>query len=248
MALIKEGLINNFSVEKASALPMGPPSLSDVKTFAELAEVARKTPQDAFRLMESKETRGVGIKSIQLTESFEGFIGNVFNPTNDLYFVALAYDLSGEPVFQYPGKDVDPQSVRIPIKVGKVREFIGEGIDLFPKRNVVGGIALRIQIWESDQSTRDFGKVMGDIADRVAGSQLTNVLSLISLATGVSGATIELVEKASVELMKVIGGILQANSDDFVDFFEGYYAADQDWILGKDTYTGNSSIITLDKY
>lgn len=249
MALIKEGSLNNFSVENQVSIPKEEtPNLSVIKTFADLAELTQQAPDDAFTLALSAEPRGLAIKSILLQEGFEGFMGNLLKSTNELYFVGYAYDLSGKPACQYPGPGIDPSSVLIPIRVGKVREFIGEGINIFPKRIVAGGMAIRIQLFESDQGIRNFGKTLVAVQDAISQSKLNNVLSLINLGTAVSGATINLIKDAALELSKVVGVILQANSDDFVDFFEGYYAADAKWIPGEDVYNGNSSVITLDKY
>lgn len=248
MALIKVGSINSFAVNAKEVATRKRAFLRGIRTFAELGEVSRDVPLNSFDLITSEDQRGLAIKGIKLTEGFEGFLLNLFNSTNEVYFVAWAWDLNGTPINQYPGANVNPQDVLIPLRVGKVREFIGQGINLFPKRLVKGGIAVRIQLWESDQDVRNFGKAMSDIADAIQKSTLNNLLSLISMATGVTGATITLVKEASIELAKIIGTILQSNGDDYVDFFEGYYAADQNWTAGNETYNGNSSVLTLNKY
>lgn len=247
MALIEVGTINNFSVavkNKKPELSM----LESISTLSELKEVSGKVGEGAFELITAAEPRGVAIKSLKLQKGFEGFLSGIFDKTNEIYFIAWAWDLSGEPINHYPGADVKPEDVLITMKSGKLREFIGDGINLFPKRKVKGGIAIRIQIWESDDDVRKFGKAMSDTAAVIEKSELNKVLSLVSLATGVSGATITLVKEAALELTKAIGSILQKNSNDYVDFFEGYYASDQIWETGKDIYNGNASELTLKKY
>lgn len=248
MALIQVGSINSFAVAAAPRAIQQQPTLRGVRSFSELNEVTSAAPPDAFDLITSVAERGVGIKSIQLTEGFEGFLQQVFNPVNEIYFVAWAWDLSGQPVERYPGDGVRPEDMIFKIRTGKLREFIGEGINLFPKRKVKGGIAMRIQVWESDADIRTFGKVMTETADTIRNSKLNNVISLVSAATGITGATITLIKEAALELTDSIGKILQANANDYVDLFEGYYAADQDWNTGLDTYTGNASVLALNKY
>lgn len=248
MALIKTGSINDFNVIVKSPVKKKSPSLDRIRTFSEMREISRAVEPDSFDLITSKDPRGIGLKSIKLEKSFDGFLEKFLHPTNEIYFVAWAWDMSGKPVNLYPGKNVDAKDVMIPIKVGKVREFIGEGIDLFQKRKVKGGIALRIQLWESDEKGRNFGKAMSDMSDAVKKSELNNLLNLFSLGTGVSGATVSLIKDASLELAKVIGTILQTNGDDYVDFFEGYYAADKKWTKGNETYNANSSVLGLSKY
>ena len=100
---------------------------------------------------------------------------------------------------------------------------------------------MRIQVWESDKEIRQFGKALENTTEAIKQSKLNNLLTLISLGTGVSGVTISLVKDAAIELGKIIGTILQSNGDDYVDFFEGYYPSDQLWARGMETYHGNSS-------
>jgi hypothetical protein len=248
MALIEIGSINSFAVAANERAMKQKPFLKVIRSFSELKEVSSNIPPDSFELIKSKDQRGVGLKSIQLTEGFEGFLHKFSNKANEIYFFAWAWDMSGKPVNLYPGSIIDSKEVFIKIKKGSLREFIGEGIDLFPKREVKGGIAIRIQLWESDQKQRDFGKAMSDTADAINKSSLNHLLSAISLATGVSGTAITLIKDASIQLANLVGTILKANGDDYVDFFEGYYASDSDWTEGNDTYNGNSSILTLNKF
>ena len=96
---------------------------------------------------------------------------------------------------------------------------------------------MRMQIWESDRRTSDFGKAMTAVANTVKNSQFS--LDLISLAVGfatggVTTAPINLIAKASADLASAVGGILQAQSDDYVDFFEGYYPIDYEWKPGQE--------------
>ncbi len=248
MALIKVGTLNNFAVTANETAKKQLPCLKGITTFSALNELSRAVSPGSFDLITSKNKRGIGLKSLTLTKGFEGFLQKFLHRTNDIYFIAWVWDLSGQPVCQYPGAGANVQDVIIPVSVGNVREFIGQGINLFPKRNITGGIAIRIQLWESDRKERNFGKVLSDTADAIQKSELNNLLSAVSLLTGVPGATITLIKEASVELAKVIGTILQKNGDDYVDFFEGYYAADQKWVPGAETYQGNASVVTLNKY
>lgn len=247
MALIKSGSINDFAVSAIKTKIIDHPFSFDIQTFSELKELSRNIEPSSFQLVTSSEKRGLCLKSIKLLKGFNGFIGNVFSSKNNIYFIAWAWDLSGQPIIQYPGENATIDNVIIPLTVGRLREFIGEGINLFPKRETVGGLAIRIQLWESDKDIRNFGTVMKDTADAIKKSPLSNLLSAIAL-TGISGATITLIKDASIELASIIGTILGSNGDDYVDFFEGYYPSDSKWNAVNEAYKGNSSIITLSKY
>lgn len=248
MALIKVGSINDFSVCAKPDVLLRRGALRCIGRFNELEAASLTIEPDSFELSLSPDERGITLKNITLREGFEGFLANLFDATQEVYFVAWAWDLSGEKINYYPGEGIEAKDVIIPMKVGRLREFIGEGINLFPKRKVKGGIALRIQLWECDQNMRTFGKVVGDIANMMQNSQLGQLLHLIATATGVTASTISLIKDAAIELGKVVSHILQANGDDYVDFFEGYYPATSEWSPGDESYEGNSSMITLRRY
>lgn len=248
MALIKTGSIDDFAVEAKESLKNQVNfSWTKMNKISEIREVTRAVEPTAFEFATSAEERGLGIKSLMLEKDFDGILGGLFDARNEIYFTAWAWDLSGAPIYQYPGKDVSEEDVIIPMKSGILREFIGEGINLFPKRLIKGGMGVRIQIWESDKGTRDFGEVLGQVADSIKKSEMNNLLSLIAL-TGAPAATISTIAKASIELAGIISTILKANSNDYVDFFEGYYSADQQWNTGLDSYDGHASVISLRKF
>ena len=248
MALINVGIIDNFPVTANEAAKKREPSLANISSFSSLQKIPDDAASENFDLITSDEPRGIGLQRIQLVKGFEGYLQQFLNPTNEIYFIAWAWDLSGQPLYFYPGPGKGNQNLIIPIKVGMAREFIGQGINLFPKRKVKGGIALRVQLWESDQQIRNVGKTISATAREIKKSRLNHLLSVVSTATGLTGTTITLIKEAAVELSGLIGKILQKNGDDYVDLFEGYYASDRNWHTGKENYMGYSSQITFDKY
>lgn len=245
MALITHGSFGDLTAAFSSSAIKARPSLQRLRSFSMMREATRDAQPERIEFPKSPEARGLALKSIMLTEGFEGLLQDVFNKENEVYFAALAWDLSGSPVIQYPESGTDPEKCIIPLKVGKLREFMGAGISLYPARTVAAGITLRIQIWESDAKARNFGKTLGDIANEVKTSELNSLLSLIAAGTGGTVATLELVRKASVELMSLIGAILRANGNDYVDFYEGYFPVSSAWSSGTEAYQGHASEIQL---
>lgn len=248
MALIEIGSINSFAVSAKADMLKRKPFLKGIRSLSDLKEVSRDIPEDSFELIKSTDQRGVSLKNLKLTEGFEGFLQEYLNKSNEVYLFAWSWDLSGKPVNFYPGTGIKFQDVVMKLKSGNVREFIGQGIDLFPKRHVKGGIAIRIQLWECDEETRNFGEKMSAVADEISKSSLNQLISSVATLTGVAGTTITLIKEAALQLANVIGIILQSNKDDFVDFYEGYYSSDQNWNTGYESYSGNSSVLTLNKY
>jgi hypothetical protein len=159
MALIKVGSINSFAVTAKESVIEKKKFLGSIRTFADLSEVSRDIAPNSFDLITSSDQRGLAIKSITLTEGFEGFLLNLFaSTTNEVYFVAWAWDLSGEMINQYPGAKVEAKDVLIPLKVGKVREFIGSGINLFPKRVVKGVLQLEFRFGSLTRMSEHLGR------------------------------------------------------------------------------------------
>jgi hypothetical protein len=250
MALIVKGSLDDFSAVVATKERADFPALRDLKTFSVLREATRKVQPVPVEFVTSDTPRGLALKSIKLTKGFEGFLGDIlWNKTNEIYFLAWAWDLSGKPIVQYPGAKVKKEAVIIQLITGQLREFLGAGILLFPAKQITGGLAVRIQVWECDGGARDFGKAMVEVANTIKTSQLSQLLSLISTAVGTAGLptgiTVELIKDAVVELTGAVGKILQANSDDYVDFYEGYYPAADPWTGGDEAHKGYASDITL---
>jgi len=245
MSLIRHGSLDAFAATVVAPESAGLPNLGRLRTFSDVGEAIRAVQPAMLELPASSESRGLALKSLKLTQGFEGFLQNMFNPTNNVYFLAWSWDLSGAPIVEYPGSTATDRTCLVPMKVGQVREFLGAGVALFPARQVTSGLATRIMLWESDQSTRDFGKAMSDVAKTVKVSKLSNLLSVLSLTLGATTTTVTLIKDAVVELADAIGKVLQANSDDYVDFYEGYYPVAEPWTIGDEMHRGNASEIAI---
>jgi hypothetical protein len=190
-----------------------------------LSELSFNIELPAMDLAKSKDKWGLYLKSLTLHESFESFIVNLFNPLNEIYFTCIAWDYSGNPPFVYPPKGLKGADFIIPIKAKTTRQFIGNGIMLWPARIVVGGLNVVILIYECDNDVRAVGERLVDIHDKVGSSNLTSLIAAISvnptLATGIA------IGEAVNELMGVIGNIMKRDGDDYVDIFEGSYGTDK---------------------
>jgi hypothetical protein len=248
MALIRSGSLYDFSIRAKPGVLDQKHYLRNLKTFNALKEVSKILEPDSFELSTSNEQRGLILKSITLTECFEGILGNLFDKTNDVYFLCWVWDLSGNPIIQYPSAGYTPENALIRLKVGNLREFDGTGINLFPKRFIKGGLAIRIQIWESEQSSCNFEKILTKVSGVISKSELNRLISSISGAEAISANTINLIEQAYIELTKSINNILEENSNDYVDYYEGYFASDSAWSPGEDISLANSARIVLSKH
>lgn len=250
MALVTTGSFDDFSVVPAKG-PGADPDVRIIESFSMLAEAARTTPAASLQFGTSPEPRGLTLKRLHLMAGFQGLIKRVFNADSDIYFLAWGWDLSGEaiqgnsPIFFYPGAISGADSTLIPMRDDEEREFLGAGTILYPQRVITAGLALRLQIWESRKGQRDFGETLQKVAGEIQGSKLNGILTMATLATGVSGATVALVKEASLELAQLVGAILKARSDDYVDFYEGYFPSTEAWAPAEQTWKAHSTEIVL---
>ena len=99
-------------------------------TLEALGESSFNIEPPAMDLAKSPNKWGLYLKSLSLYESFEGFIANLFNPDNEIYFTSIAWDYSGTPPFVYPPKGAKGSHFLIPMKAKTTRQFIGDGVNL----------------------------------------------------------------------------------------------------------------------
>jgi hypothetical protein len=103
-------------------------------------------------------------------------------------------------------------------------------------------------IWECDQNLRDLGNTLKVISTTIKGSPLNDLLKQLALAGGLSTATFALAETAAIELTGLLSALLRKNSDDYVDFFEGFFPAHLPWVAGTEVSKGYGCNIELSKY
>jgi hypothetical protein len=209
-----------------------------------LSEVSFNIEPPKMDLAKSPAKWGLYLKRLSLYESFEGFIANLFNHDNEIYFTSVAWDYSGSRPFVYPPKGTKCSDFLIPMKSNTKREFVGDGVNIWPAQTVVGALNLVIIVYESDQDERDLGDQLVDIHVQVAKSKLAALVQAISenpsLATGVAIGT------AVNELLGVVGNIMKRNGDDYVDLFEGSYGTDKQQTARVEKYDHEAAGVELD--
>ncbi len=243
MALIQHGSFDDFSARIAEPTRSQFRGLDDITTFAAAREATRAVQPAGMGYDVSNDKRGLALKSLKLTKGFEGFLGNLFDSTNEVYFLAWSWDFSGKGVEVYPSAD-NPQSCIIPLNVGDNVRFIESGIVIFHAREITAGLATRIMLWESDKDDRDLGETLRAVAKAVDESNLNSSLRSY-VPTTPTTEIIDKVKNAAIELVDLIGGILKNNSDDYVDYYEGYFEASKPWPKNDLRYCSNASEIVL---
>jgi hypothetical protein len=99
--------------------------VGDFKELRTLEAATRLLQPLPLMFTHAYETRGLAVKSIKLKTRFDGLLGGVFNRTKKVYFLAWAWDYSGQPAETYPGQGMGADMCLIRLKAGNLREFIG---------------------------------------------------------------------------------------------------------------------------
>jgi hypothetical protein len=245
VALIKAGDISELSVTAQPAATKIVPDASAIKTFGVLAKATPTVPAGMFDFGVSAQNRGLALQKLLLEKNFQNRLSRVFDRTRKVYFLAWAWDFSGQPAYFYPGESSPAGTTLIPIKAKEEREFVGSGILLSPSRPITGGLAIRLQLWVSKGDARKLGKTMHEVALKIKQSNLNGLLAAIAVAGGVTTTTVNLVWNASLELSTVVGTILEASSDSHIDFYEGFFPAARPWSPKTQSWNGHASEITL---
>lgn len=245
MALIKSGSLFDFTVKVKPQIEQEMNSLGEITTFRELAEITRKSKPISFDLSLSPEERGLALKSLTLNNNFDAFLCNFLK--SKLQIISCAWDLSDKPINIYPQPGSEINKCYFALGKDNTIEFPNEGIPLFRKRKVLSGIAFRIFIMVSDQENNNFNSFLSSISDTIRRSELNLLLGLFSKSTGVNGASILLVSQAEQKLTNAIGDFIKTNSDDYIDYIEGYYPINN-WVRDFDTIENNTSTVVLNRF
>lgn len=241
-ALIKHGDFDDLTAGLVGSVE----GLGDgILPMRALQNVRRDKQPVPLKFRHCSVPRGVALKALHLEHGFEVFLGNMYGADNEIFFLTWGWDLSGQDPVLRPEAGTPAQDLVNQLRAGERVGFLGDGVVVFPAREVAGGISLRVQVWESDQGVRDMGQTLKKVASSVRSSELTSVLSRIASAGGLTTATVTLVKDAAVELAGGIGTILKDNSNDYVDLFEGHWPVSQSWTTGAEDYRGHSCHLEL---
>lgn len=250
MPLFKVGNFGQIGVSFAPTAKVIRPEHKDTVGFSRtlstdaLSELSFNVFPPKMSLATSPDKWSLFLKSLSLHKSFEGFIANLFNPINEIYFTSIAWDYSGAPPFVYPPKGAQGSDFLIPMRANDTRQFIGDGVALWPAQNVVGALNIVILVYECDKDVQKAGETLAGIHDTIGSSKLTGLIAAIStnpsLATGVAiGAAVN-------EIIGVVGNIMKRNGDDYVDLFEGSYGTELPQAARVEKYDHEASGIALD--
>jgi len=183
------------------------------------------------------------LKEMALSQSFDfSLFGRA---VNELYFSAFCWDLSGEPPFIYPPPGVNVGKLTLNMEERQRREFIGDGVLIWPPRKVVGGLYVRLILMENDDDVRDIGKRMESIRKAIQQSALSNALGVL-VGGALSAGQLAAVGAAADVIVGVVAELLQGDGDDLVAVFEGTYGADRALVPRTESYDQQGASVVFE--
>jgi hypothetical protein len=175
----------------------------------------------------SDRARGLALTHLNVARGWDSLF-SLLGRANQVYFLSISYDLSGEPPQVMPPKELTGNTF-IRLRPKETYEFtLGDGAPIFMPRQIVGGLAVFVQLCEADDVDKvgaTMKKIHEDLEDDSA-SLIDRVKKLIKnpAAEGVSQ-----VLSAGSALLKPIATVLEANGDDHVGLVQGTFPARKAW-------------------
>ena len=236
------------SGQKALALPRS-------MSLTSARELLPDLDVKGMELLRSREAWALYLKRLTLYKGFEGFLSGLFNKTNEIYFVAFAWDYSGRKPKVFPYTTLEPSEYVLKMKKGQSREFVGDGVALWPARRVSGALNVLIMVYESDREIQRSGEVIQTIHETVDKSTLTELVSAI--AANPAMATARAISGAIKDLVETVGKVMKKNSAqefatkftallDVVELFEGSYGTHLAQSTRREHYETDAAGVILD--
>lgn len=215
-------LISHGSFDAFCGIAGGPASteyeVTGPQPFAALREVTRALQPLPTTFVPSPRPVRTRIADITLTSGSRSMLRRVLDPDAGVQVMAWCWDLSGDPPAVVPA-DSTPADWRLEL-AGTDRALAAGELPLWPGRQVVGGLAVRIILWQGTHPT-----LPAEVAEAVRHSRLASVLATIAGSGSTTITSAVMAREAAAGLGPEVAPVLRALCPDYVDFFEGFFPA-----------------------
>ena len=224
MPLISRGSLDRFTgvARDPQLLEQG---LTGPRSFSVFREVTRAMQPVPLRLARSASPPRIELVDIRLDPDSRVMLRQVSAPDRPVYVLGWWWDLAGGgPVVVPP----EPGAAECALKLdGDGIRRLAHPVTLSePGRPVVGGLVVRVILWQGEQGT-DPARVTAEVAEAMRHSTLGGMLGMLASAADTTMATVIAVRQAAAALGPEIAPVLRALCTDYIDFFEGFYPADE---------------------
>jgi len=177
----------------------------------------------------SAKPRGLALRSLRVTENWDGVWGWLRDNRQQIYFTTVAVDLSGQPPTIHPPEEVPADAVH-DVEVGDEIEFtFGRGAPLFGPRTVVGGLAVFVMVCESDGGVREIGTTLAQVHEDLSSDDGSFMTTIMKFVTDPAGTLADEVLDGLTAALQPVATILKSGKDDYIGTLKGIYPADSSW-------------------
>lgn len=180
------------------------------------------------------------MKSLVVTSDWDK-LWRLFGRRKSIYFLSIAFDLSGEAPFIMPPKEV-PETAAFRVRHGDEIKFtLGDGALIFPVRKIKGGLIVYITVCEADRGIRHVGQVMSEVHDQLKNDDgLAKAIK--NLVANPGQELVGHILGAATAALQPVATILKNNLDDCEALFTGIYPANGPWDEKLTAKQGGTSI------
>lgn len=219
-------LMSRGSFDNVRATASGPAvdeyGLTGPQPLSVLREVTRVLQPVPVRLEISPDPCGLTLTGLCLSAGARVMLRRVADPDLPLRILCWSWDLGGRPPEVGPSVDADPMLWSVPLGSDGVRRLTGRGLPIVPPRVVVGGLVVRVILWQSERGA-DAHEVAAETREALRHSRLATMLALLPADGRTTTMGAVAVREAADELGREIAPVLRALCTDYLDFFAGCY-------------------------
>jgi hypothetical protein len=194
---------------------------------ADLYERQRRDGEGAAEIPTSGVSRGLALRALRVTSSWDR-LWNFLRRKHQVYFLSIAFDLSGEEPTVLPPKDL-PEGAVYQVPPGEeIRFDLGDGTPIFLPRVITGGLIVYLTVCEADKGVRHVGEVMQKVREDLSQDKsLTKTIQ--GFITNPGKTLAEEILGAATAALQPIATILKSNGDDYTALFSGVFSAKGPW-------------------
>lgn len=152
-------------------------------------------------------------------------LSKLFDRSHQMYLAAILWDYSGRKPFVYPPSGTKKaEELILSLRNDETREFIGDGVNLWPSQPVVGSLNVILLAMISRNRTRQAGEMLTNLAKNLDGS--TFAQNVMAIARNPAKAATLPVDAIVQEVAKIAGSVASDADDAPLTVLQGAFGAE----------------------